>query len=490
LDNSRREESKDMSAEPMESTLALDAPTFGEALEAATPLVFITPAIIGINLLVFAIAFLGGVSPISPTAPQVLPWGANYGPLTEHGQWWRLLTACFLHFGIIHLGLNMFALLQAGILAEKLFGNIRFVVLYLFAGLVGNVAGLYLHPMTVSAGASGAVFGVYGALLAYLLIQHGVVPSAVTISVSKFAGLFVVYNIVYGMAHAEVDMVAHIGGLVSGFVAGALLAQPLLPNQNRLHRGRTLAVTAGAIALIVGGIYFLPKQKANAEDWTAQLLAGPSVEVGTDGKVVYIDGATKSDAQHTADVLQKKGLFKKAGVAVVVSRDHDELILTIPFRDTVLSTPVWDNPLAVAGFAIMGVDVAPALGGPPMKIRFVSGTGQVKRELQIDSRQVTVGTKDKIWYSGAESEENAQQLGEALQKIGFLKDHGSLVQVSKGATGTDLSFVVNDVAWNDPRIVPGFQMITRKIAPSVGGLPITVHLLDRTLQPQKSFQIK
>src|SRR5438309_8053942 len=150
--------------------------SFHDQLVEATPVAFVTPTIVALNVLVFIAMVIKGVPFLQPSAHAVLPWGANFGPLTSSGQWWRLLAACFLHFGIIHIAVNMYVLVQAGTFTERLFGNLRFALLYLIAGVGGNIAGLYFHPFAVGAGASGAIFGVYGALLAFLLVQKGVVP--------------------------------------------------------------------------------------------------------------------------------------------------------------------------------------------------------------------------------------------------------------------------------------------------------------------------
>src|SRR5438046_2131564 len=92
----------------------------------------LTHTLIGINVAVFVAMLLGHVSPTEPTVPQLQHWGANYGPLTLSGQWWRLLTNVFVHVGIIHLALNMWALWNVGALAERLYGRATYLYIYLF----------------------------------------------------------------------------------------------------------------------------------------------------------------------------------------------------------------------------------------------------------------------------------------------------------------------------------------------------------------------
>ena len=187
----------------------------------------VSPILIALNVLVFVAMALTGVSLTDPTIPQLIHWGANFGPLDHHGQWWRLLTACFLHIGFIHIALNMYILYQVGPFTERLFGSVRYLVLYLAAGIGGNVLGILLHPMIVSAGASGAIFGVYGALLAFLLRRRSVIRPEAVQAIGRSALIFLGINLFYGLATPHTDLSAHIGGLFTGFLLGLPLARPL-----------------------------------------------------------------------------------------------------------------------------------------------------------------------------------------------------------------------------------------------------------------------
>jgi len=184
-----------------------------------------TIVLITLNVLAFLMMALQGVSVFNPTADSVLRWGADYGPLTLHGQWWRMVVSTFLHFGLIHLLFNMFVLFNIGLFLEGLAGRVSFIVLYLVCGLGGSAASLAWHPSVVSAGASGAVFGLYGALLGFLLRHRGVIPAESLASLRKGALTFIGYNLLYGL-RPGVDMAAHLGGLATGFLLGLFLIQP------------------------------------------------------------------------------------------------------------------------------------------------------------------------------------------------------------------------------------------------------------------------
>ena len=193
-----------------------------------------TIVLIALNVLVFVVMVLQGVSAFDPTAESVLKWGADYGPLTLHGQWWRMVVSTFLHFGLIHLLFNMFVLFNIGLFLETLAGRVPFVALYLVCGVGGSAASLAWHPSVVSAGASGAIFGLYGGLLGYLLRHRGAIPAESLASQRKGALTFIAYNLLYGL-RPGVDMTAHLGGLATGFVLGLFLIQP--PSTSRFSSG-------------------------------------------------------------------------------------------------------------------------------------------------------------------------------------------------------------------------------------------------------------
>lgn len=136
----------------------------------------ITTALVGINVAVFVAMTLRGVSPVTPTSAELMPWGANWGPLSLASQPWRMLSSNYVHAGILHIGLNMWCLWNLGFLAERIFDPWTYVLTYTACGLAGSIASLWRHPMVPGVGASGAIFGLAGALIAALYLGHLPIP--------------------------------------------------------------------------------------------------------------------------------------------------------------------------------------------------------------------------------------------------------------------------------------------------------------------------
>jgi rhomboid protease GluP len=222
---------------------------FGKAMSVLGTRALVTPTIIAINVAVFIAMLIAGADLMNPNPAIHIRFGSNFGPLTWTGEEWRLLTSAFLHFGLIHIALNMFALYQAGSLVERLFGSTRFAVIYLLAALSGSVASGFWDPFRNSAGASGAIFGVYGALLAFLAIRRVDIPPSMLKSISSSALLFCLYSLVIGAAHPLIDNACHVGGLLGGFVSGAILARPFTPEARATRQPARLLVAVLAIAL-------------------------------------------------------------------------------------------------------------------------------------------------------------------------------------------------------------------------------------------------
>ena len=158
---------------------------FGKVMSMLGKRAYVTPSIIAINVAVFLIMLAAGADLMNPNPAIHIRFGSNFGPLTWTGEEWRLLTSAFLHFGLLHIALNMFALYQAGGLVERLFGSTRFALIYLLSALSGSVASGWWDPLRNSAGASGAIFGVYGALLAFMAVRRADIPPSMLKSIRQ-----------------------------------------------------------------------------------------------------------------------------------------------------------------------------------------------------------------------------------------------------------------------------------------------------------------
>ena len=211
----------------------------------------VTHALVGINAAVFLGMALAGISITSPTTQQLVHWGANWGPLTLSGEWWRLFTCMFLHIGVIHIAFNMWCLWDLGALAESLYGHWTFASVYVISGVAGSVASVAWHPATVSAGASGAIFGIAGALIASFYLGEFSLPRAAIQPSLRSVVMFAGYNLLFGAVSGRTDNAAHIGGLVCGLALGALIAKAA-PNLDDPFR--RILVIAVVMAIVFGCI--------------------------------------------------------------------------------------------------------------------------------------------------------------------------------------------------------------------------------------------
>jgi rhomboid protease GluP len=241
-----------MSEQPESAPPPPPGDDFVDRLRTLTPRVWVTWVLVALNVALFLAQIATGVGALTPEVHDLIKWGANYGPLTTGGQPWRLFTSMFLHIGLIHVAMNMIVLAQSGPLLERLFGQAGFAAVYLVAGLGGSLVSVSVNPGVCSAGASGAIFGLYGALFAFLLRNRGIVPKPILQKLIQSGAFFVVINVGYGMSKSGIDQGAHFGGLVFGFLAGLVLGK--LPDARTLP-GRTRRAIAVAVigTLATGG---------------------------------------------------------------------------------------------------------------------------------------------------------------------------------------------------------------------------------------------
>lgn len=189
---------------------------------------FVTPIIIELNLLIYMAMVISGLGLVSFKGSDLLNWGANFRPLTTDGQWWRLLTSTFLHGGLMHILANMYGLIFVGIFLEPLLGAKKYAFVYLLTGILASVASIWWYDATVSVGASGAIFGLYGFFLACLLLK--VFPPDFGKAFLASTLVFVGFNLLMGFT-GGIDNAAHIGGLLSGFILGLIMSRQLKHNK-------------------------------------------------------------------------------------------------------------------------------------------------------------------------------------------------------------------------------------------------------------------
>ncbi len=184
----------------------------------------VTVILILMNVLIFLVVDLNGGS---LDTQNMIRWGAAYTPfIMEQGQIYRLFTCMFLHFGIEHLVNNMLVLFALGQRMEKVLGKGKFLILYLMGGIGGNLLSLFMEikgqEYAVSAGASGAVFAVMGAMIYIVLHDKGKVEDLS----AKQIIIMAVFSVYLGIVSDGVDNAAHIGGLIAGFFLSVILYHP------------------------------------------------------------------------------------------------------------------------------------------------------------------------------------------------------------------------------------------------------------------------
>lgn len=210
------------------SELPAVCPPLQDQIRQRTSEAWVTRVLIGANLLAFAALLLAGAGWWHSSSSVQLAWGASFGPATKDGEWWRLGSALFLHFGMLHLAMNMWALWDCGQLVERMYGHVRFAALYFVSGLTGNLLSLIVQgDRAVSGGASGAIFGLYGALLVFLWSERRQLDPGEFRWLFWGAAGFSVATVVFGFLVPGIDNAAHIGGFLAGVLLGMILIRPL-----------------------------------------------------------------------------------------------------------------------------------------------------------------------------------------------------------------------------------------------------------------------
>ena len=209
------------------------------------------------NIAVYVWSLAAGADLMHPSTTWMFEHGGNFGPITLSGEEWRLLTSMFLHYGIIHIVMNLVGLLTSGPEVERLYGRVGYAVVYVVSGLAGGLAAS-LKANAISAGASGAIFGVIGAFGAYLVVHRNRIDRELFAKRARSLGTFLAINIYIGLTVKGISLAAHAGGLVGGFLVGLALEWSRPGASETRSIWRPLAVAIVSLALLVGGTFSAP----------------------------------------------------------------------------------------------------------------------------------------------------------------------------------------------------------------------------------------
>lgn len=258
-----------------------EAKAFAAQLQSLPPRRYVTEFLLGANLQIFLMTLWAGANFLTGDPAVLIAWGSNFAIRTVHGEWWRLITATFLHIGFVHLALNMWSLWLFGRLAERLYGSPRFLLLYLSSGLIGNMASIWWNPQVHSAGASGAVFGIFGGLLACMVNPSMRIQPTVARTQLRSLAVLVLVNIGFGLSVDGIDNAAHVGGLLGGFVMGWLLVRPIDAKARRYaaHPLGVMSAGLGTAIVLVSWITFIGNRSWTPEERAFLTLAREAMDV-------------------------------------------------------------------------------------------------------------------------------------------------------------------------------------------------------------------
>lgn len=217
-----------------------------------TPFTFI---FLAINIAIFLLMSLAGGTTNGPT---LMAFGVKSNAEIHAGQWWRLITPIFIHIGLIHLFFNSYALWIVGPQVEKLYGSARFVILYVLTGVAGVLGSYFFHPENVSAGASGAIFGLFGVLLTFGIRYRHSIPPFFKKAVGTGVLPVIAINLFIGFTIRGIDNSAHISGLIAGAVLAAVIPyqQPGGSSHPFFTAAQILLLTVVAVCFVEVGLHY------------------------------------------------------------------------------------------------------------------------------------------------------------------------------------------------------------------------------------------
>jgi hypothetical protein len=229
-------------------------------------------------------------------------------------------------------------------------------------------------------------------------------------------------------------------------------------------------VGAALLATLVGGVIMLHSTHE------------PKVEIGKNDEIYYYRRATKEDALALGKALQATGFFNDRGTSVLLWLGGGPTVVSF-----VMDEGAWNHPRVISNFTEVGRRVATSVGGFPIQVQLVDAHRVVHRKMTVG--KWLAGTKDAVYYFGEATEADAKALAEALRTAGYFLDRGATVAVLKGE-GTVISFVVQEGLWNEPAVTATLERLVRQVAPSVGGLPMELRLLDRNMDIKQAVTVQ
>jgi rhomboid protease GluP len=357
-------------------TLNLELNTFRRDLMSATRHVVVTPLLLAACILLFVVMVVRGVGAFLPSAQQLLSWGANDGArVVLRHEAWRLPASVFIHGGLLHLAVNMWCLFNIGPLVERFFGNVATAVLYLAAGVGGAIASMATLPVRVSVGASGAIFGLLGALLAFLLVNHRSVPASVLRPLRSSALSFVVFNTLFGAAVPIIDQSAHIGGLVTGFLGGLVLIRPWPVTRSRWLTLRRLTLGLALVGAVLGAGFAAVRWRertlppaARLVDFTDQAIPAIDEFNAISQALPQVDKlearstseASRQDLSQTLRKLQSRAVANQGRLGRIVTPDPGLQSI----RQALLEGQTAQIATLAAGLEYLETDAPEGLTGP------------------------------------------------------------------------------------------------------------------------------
>lgn len=334
---------------------------------------YLTYGIIAINVLVFVLMAINGAGIMEANSIVHIKWGSNFSPLTLSGDWWRLLTNVFIHFGIIHLAMNMYCLYTVGVYLEPMLGKIKYITAYICTGILASLVSLWWHKEGVnSAGASGAIFGMYGLFLALLITN--LIPKQIRNALLQSIGVFIAYNLLYGMK-SGVDNSAHIGGLVSGFIIGGIYAFGI----KKEKQGQSVTWILPLVILVtLGAAYqYLQANKVSADQRKNELA--------------YIKDAGYADNEKYNDILNSISVIEDSAIAPL--RDTTITDAELKVKIETICYPAWkqiEEKLSIT----KGYDVSPILHTKSDKL--LAYVQLRKQELDVLLEIINSGNQDGL----------------------------------------------------------------------------------------------